>query len=195
VEQELFDTLYELEMHDQKERRQNLPSAKRIRALHPDSAKLLSILATSNKARTIVEVGSGVGYATLWLAYAASLTGGRVTTCEVDPAKADRARANLEKANMAGYVEVLTGDAREVLRHRQEPVDFLFIDGSKEQYETYFDVVYKRMGLGAMVVADNVVSHQDELSDYVTYVQNHPSLESITVPVGLGVEITVKTAE
>lgn len=186
MEQELFDLLYELEMRDAREN---------LQILHPDAAKLLSILATSNKAKVIVEVGSGVGYSTLWLAYAASLLGGRVIACELDPAKAGETQANLAKAGLAGYVEVLTGDAREVLRHRNEAVDFLFIDGDNGQYETYFDVVYKQMGTGAMIVADDVVTDENELADYTTYVQNHPNLESMTVPVGNGLEITVKTSE
>jgi predicted O-methyltransferase YrrM len=96
---------------------------------------------------------------------------------------------------MASYVEILTGDARELLRQREEPVDFVFIDGQKGQYETYFDVVYKRMAIGAMVVADNVISHENELADYVTYVQNHPNLESVTVNVGRGLEVSVKTSD
>lgn len=195
MEPELFDVLTELEMRDQKERMQNLSSAERIRATDPAAAKFLSLLAISKKAQTIVEIGSGVGFSTLWLAYAASITGGRVITCEIDSAKADQTRANVTRANIAGYVEVLTGDARELLRHREEPIDFVFIDGAKDQYETYFDVVYKRLEVGALVIADNVVSHEDQLLDYVTYVQNHPSLESVTIPLARGLEITVKTAE
>lgn len=195
MEQELFDTLSALEMRDQKERQQGLPSAQRIRAMDPAAAKFLSMLVVSNKAQTIVEIGSGVGYSTLWLAYAASITNGKVITCEIDPAKADETRANLTKANLSGYVEVLTGDARTLLRQRQEAIDFVFIDAEKGQYETYFDVVYKRMKLGAMQVADNVVSHENELADYVTYMQNHPNLESVTVPLGRGLEITVKISE
>ncbi len=195
MEQELFDTLSELEMRDQKERQQGLPQAQRIRAMDPASAKFLSLLVMANKAQTIVEIGSGVGYSTLWLAYAASITGGKMITCEIDPAKADETRANLAKANLSSYVEVLTGDARTLLRQRQEALDFVFIDAEKGQYETYFDVVYKRMKLGAMLVADNVVSHENELADYVTYMQNHPNLESVTVPLGRGLEITVKIKE
>ena len=76
MEQELFDTLAELEMRAEKERMRGLPTSQQIHILDPDSAKFLSILAISNKAKTIVEVGSGVGYSTLWLAYAASVTGG-----------------------------------------------------------------------------------------------------------------------
>ena len=193
MEQELFEVLTELEMHDQQERQQNLPPEQRMKALHPNSAKLLAMLVISNKARNIVEIGTSAGYSTLWLAYAASITGGKVVACEIDPTRAEQARANLVRANMADYVEILVGDARKLLRKREESIDLVFIDGDKEQYETYFDVVYKRLGVGSMVVADNVTSDENELLDYVTYVQNHPNHESVTVPLGRGLEITVKT--
>ncbi len=191
MEQALFNTLSSLEMQAEKERLQGETAI----ILDPDAAKLVSILAVSNKAKTIVEVGSGRGYATLWLAYAASLTGGRVITCEIDPARVEETRNNLEQAGQAARVEILNGDAREVLRHRDEAVDFLFIDGENSQYETYFDVVYKQMGVGAMIIASGVVANEGELADYITYVQNHPSLESVSVPVGDGLEVSVKTAE
>jgi len=183
MEQELFDVLSELEMKAGAE------------IIPYEAAKMASILAVSNKAKTIVEVGSGKGYATLWLAYAASLTGGQVIACEIDPAKAEQTRINLDQAGMAGYVEILSGDARDALRQRDEAVDFLFLDGDNSQYETYFDVVYKQMGVGAMIVASGVVSDEDELADYTTYVQNHPNLESVTVPIGDGLEVSVKISE
>jgi len=192
MEQELFDILTALEMQDQQERAKGLSREVRLRALHPDSAKLLFNLAVSNKAQTIVEIGTRAGYSTLWLAYAASITGGKVVTCEIDPTYVEQTRANLAQANMSDYVEILVGDARELLRGRDEPIDFVFIDAQKTQYESYIDAVYKQLGVGSMVVADNAISHGDELLDYIMYVQNHPNLESVTVPIGKGFEITTK---
>lgn len=184
MDQKLFDTMTRLEME-----------GARHEVLHYEAAKFISMLAISKKAQNLVEMGSGVGYSTLWLAYAASITGGKLVTCEIDEAKAAETRANLSKAGLADYVEVLSGDAREILRHQEGPVDFVFIDGDTGQYETYFDVVYKRMGSGAMVIADDVVEKENELSDYVTYVQNHPNLESVTITLGEGLEISVKTMD
>lgn len=191
MEQALFDVLSELEMQAEREQRQRGATE----MLDPDAAKFVSLLAVSQQAKNIVEVGSGAGYSTLWLAYAASITGGKVVACELDSAKAAAARANLEKAGLAAYVELLTGDAREALRYRAEPVDFLFIDGDYGQYETYFDVVYKRMTIGSTVVADDVVAAENDLADYTTYVQNHPNLESVTIPLAQGLEFSVKTAD
>jgi predicted O-methyltransferase YrrM len=89
-------------------------------------------------------------------------------------------------------IEIVEGDARETLRGRTEPVDLLFIDAEKSLYETYFDVVYQRLTRGGVVVADNALSHRDELEDYISYVENHPNLESVMVPIGRGLEISVK---
>ncbi|MFQ5612462.1 MAG: O-methyltransferase [Anaerolineae bacterium] len=188
----VFEVITELEMRDEGERRRELPPEQRILAVHPDAARLLHILAVGAKARSIVEIGTGHGYATLWLAMAARKYGGKVLTCEIDPTKAGEARRNFARAGLDGSIELLVGDARELLRGRDTPVDFVFIDAAKDQYEMYFDVLYKQTGLGSMIVADNVVSHEDELADYVTYVQNHPNLESATVPIGRGLEISVK---
>lgn len=193
MEQDLFDVLSQLEMQEEREQLNRVPDSERIQILDPDAAKLISMLAISKKATHIVEVGSGVGYSTLWLAYAASVTGGKVVACEIDSARAAEMKSNLEKANLSDYVELLEGDAREQLRNREGIVDFVFIDGDSGQYETYFDVVYKRMEVGGMIIADDVVTLENELSDYVSYMQNHPNLESTTIPLGEGLELTVKT--
>ncbi|GAB4429471.1 MAG: O-methyltransferase [Anaerolineae bacterium] len=194
MEQELFDVLSELEMRAETERMRGISGLSAMDALDPDAAKFVSLVAVSKHAKTIYEVGTGSGYSTLWLAYAALATGGKVISCEIDPAKAAEAQANVDKAGMAAYVEILTGDARELLRHRDEPVDLLFIDADYGQYETYFDVVYKQMGVGSTIIADDVVEAENDLADYTTYVQNHPNLESVTLPLGHGLEFSVKTA-
>ena len=195
MEPELFDALSALEMRDERERMRGIAGTERINILEPDSAKYVSIIAISKKAQNMVEVGSGAGYSTLWLAYAASVTGGKLVTCEIDPAKAEKVKSNLAEAGLADFVEVLSGDARETLRGQVEPVDLLMIDADFGQYETYFDVVYKRMGVGSVVIANNVVAAENELADYVTYVQNHPNLESVTIPLGQGLEFSVKIAD
>ncbi len=195
MEQAVFNVLSDLEMRDERERMQNLPVEERILALNPDAAKLLYINGLSANAKNIVEVGTNRGYSTLWLALIARKTGGKVITCEINPAKATEARTYFEKAGVSGYIEILVGDARETLRNLTEPVDLFFIDAVKGQYETYFDVMYKQLHIGSLVIADNAISHGDALLDYIMYVQNHPNLESITVPIGSGLEITVKARE
>jgi predicted O-methyltransferase YrrM len=192
MKQAILDVMAKLEMAADRERLNGIEGG--IDALQYDSAKLLYIMALGAKAKSIVEVGTGVGYATLWLGAAAEIMGGKVVSCEIDGEKLAEAKANIEAAGLADHVEFITGDARDTLREQSGKVDMLFIDASLDigNYETYFDVVYKRLEAGSLVVADNVKSHEFELDDYITYVQNHPNLDSQTVPIGDGLEVSVK---
>jgi predicted O-methyltransferase YrrM len=192
VEPEVLDVMARLEMRDRQERAEELPGSERIQALHPESGRLLYVLALAIGAKSIVEIGTSHGYSTLWLASAAKVNGGGVVTCDANPERITAARGNFADASLADVIEILEGDARETLRDRGEAVDLVFIDAEKGYYESYFDVVYQRLVKGGMVIADNVLSHQDELEDYVLYVENHPNLESAMVPIGRGLEISVK---
>ena len=194
MESRVIEVLARLEMRDEQERARGLPGSERIQALHPDSGRLLYVLALALGAKHIVEVGTSHGYSTLWLAAAAQANGGKVITCDINPERIAAARQNFADAGLGGVIEILEGDARDTLRGRSEPVDLLFIDSTKSYYETFFDVVYPRMVKGGIVVADNVLSHRDELEDYISYVENHPNLESVSVPIGRGLEISVKLA-
>lgn len=192
MEPEVIDVIARLEKQDQQERVRGLPGSGRIQALHPDSGRFLYVLALARGARSIVEVGTSHGYSTLWLASAAKVNGGQVVSCDINPGRIAAARQNFADAGLTDAIEILEGDARETLRGRGEPVDLLFIDSEKSYYETFFDVVYPRLVEGGLVVADNALSHQDELEDYISYVENHPNLESVMVPIGRGLEISVK---
>ena len=192
MEPEVLDVMARLEMRDQQERAEALPGSQRIQALHPDSGRLLYVLALAKGVKSIVEVGTSHGYSTLWLASAAKVTGGKVVTCDMNLERLAAARGNFAEAGLEDVIEILEGDARETLRNRTELVDLLFIDSDKSYYETFFDVVYQRLAKGGLVVGDNIVSHQDELEDYISYVENHPNMESAMVPIGRGLEISVK---
>jgi predicted O-methyltransferase YrrM len=192
MESEVIDVMVRLEARDEQERARMLPGSERIQALHPDAGRFLYVLALAKRAKGIVEVGTSHGYSTLWLAAAAKANGGKVVTCDRNLERIAAARRNFADAGLADVIEIVEGDARETLRGRTEPVDLLFIDAEKSLYETYFDVVYQRLTRGGVVVADNALSHRDELEDYISYVENHPNLESVMVPIGRGLEISVK---
>jgi predicted O-methyltransferase YrrM len=192
MEPEVLDVLARLEMRDEQERAQKLPGSGRIQALHPDSGRFLYVLALAKATKSIVEVGTSHGYSTLWLAAAARVNGGQVVTCDVNPERIAAARQNFVQAGLDDVIQIMEGDARETLRGRTQAVDLVLIDAKKSLYETYFDVVYPHLVKGGLVVADNALSHQDELEDYISYVENHPNLESVLVPIGRGLEISVK---
>lgn len=190
MEQAIIDVMAEIEMRNEREKLRGVVAG--IDALDPDAAKLLYIIAVGARAKNIVEVGTGIGYATLWLAAAAKILRGKVVTCEIDEVKVAEARSHFEKAGLADTIEILAGDARSTLREQDGPVDLLFIDGESGQYETYFDVVYKRLETSSLIIAANAVENAFELDDYITYVQNHPNLDSQTIRIGDGLEVSVR---
>jgi len=164
---------------------QNLPLAERHRNLEPVSAEFLCALAAGIGARRILEIGGSSGLSTIALASAARQVSGRVTSLEMEPQRQAESRQTISHLGLAPYVDFILGDARAVL-DRAEEFDFVFLDCEKEDYIHFFELL--RLPAGGIVVADNIISHS--LTDYVAHVHSQPELESITLPVGQGLEVT-----
>ncbi len=126
----------------------------------PNQGKLLQLLAQSQRARRILEIGTLGGYSTIWLARALPADG-RLITMEFDPKHAEVARANLSHAGLSGIVEVRVGSAIDLLpRLHAEgggPFDLIFIDANKDGYPEYFSWALKLSRKGSVIIADNVV--------------------------------------
>ena len=165
---------------------------RRMLNITPDTGRLLWILVNTMRATRIVEVGTSNAYSTLWLADAARLHGGRVTTLELDAAKIAAARANLERAGLQRSVEIVQGRAAESLAALSGPFDLVFLDADRDHYLDYLELVVPKLRAGGLLVADNATSHADELKGYLERVQTHPQLFAVTLPVGNGEQIAVK---
>ncbi len=172
------------------ESRTERPAYPRAPMLHPESARFLHVLVLVGKYRRLLEIGSGYGYSTLWLAEAAHRNGGTLVTCEIEPRVAEANRTHITRAGLQGVVSYLVGDARQNVADLPGPFDFVFIDTVKADYLTYFELLIPKMLPNGLIVADNVISHASELADYLERVKSHPLYESITVPLGAGLEIS-----
>jgi len=129
-------------------------------AVSPVLGKYLYLLAKLTNARRILEIGTLGGYSTTWLARALP-EDGHVVTLEYEPKHAGVARANLDRAAVGPWVEIIVGDATESLREIADrddpPFDMVFIDADKENYTTYLDWSIKLTRQGGLIIADNVV--------------------------------------
>lgn len=127
----------------------------------PPQGKLLYLLARAIGAAHILEVGALGGYSTIWLARAARLRGGKVTSFEIDPRHAAVARDNLAREQVGDFVDLRVGPARAGLAalaaERPAPVDLAFIDADKPNNAAYFDAAVGLSRPGALVIVDNVV--------------------------------------
>jgi predicted O-methyltransferase YrrM len=166
--------------------------ARKMLNITPDTGRLLWVLVGARRATRILEVGTSNGYSTIWLADAARETSGRVITLERSPEKIALARANLAEAGLVEYVDLYEGDAADTLVKLSGPFEFVFLDADRPQYLRYFELAFSKLASGGLLVADNVISHAQELAAYLASVKSHPGLFSVTVPIGKGEEISVK---
>jgi predicted O-methyltransferase YrrM len=160
----------------------------------PDTGQLLRILVRSSGARRILEIGTSNGYSTMWLAWAASETGGHVTTIERLPEKVELARANFERTGLAPWITIRQGVALETLATLDGPFDLVFLDADRVSYLAYLDLLLPLLKIGGLLVTDNVVSHANEVAAFLSRLKSDPRLDSVTVPVGNGEELTYRRA-
>jgi predicted O-methyltransferase YrrM len=129
-------------------------------ALSPAQGKLLHLIACIRGARRILEIGTLGGYSTIWLATALP-DDGHLISLELEPSYAEVARANAERAGLAGLIEIRVGPALDTLRELIDegagPFDLTFIDADKRNTPEYFQLALELSRPGSVIVADNVV--------------------------------------
>jgi len=187
----VLSVLARLEEEDRAEREAGLPGERRSRQVASATGRFLFALAASQAGIEVLEIGGSRGYSTIWLAAGARVLGGRVVSLERDPAKCTAWRANVADAGLEEWAELVEGDALATLRESQDVFDLVFLDAEKEDYEALFALARPLLEPGALVVADNVLSHADTLAAYSAARQADPTVSSVTVPLDRGLELTV----
>jgi caffeoyl-CoA O-methyltransferase len=182
--------LARLEAEDADERERGLPSEQRSRQVARTTGQLLFALVAPQTDCEVLEIGGSRGYSTIWLAAGVRYLGGRVLSLEADPAKTEAWRRNIAEAGLEETAELIEGDAFESLLALDDVFDIVFIDAEKEDYEALFDLARPKVEPGALLVADNVLSHEETLGDYSRRRQADPTLESVTVPIDRGLEVS-----
>jgi predicted O-methyltransferase YrrM len=145
----------------------------------------------------ILEIGTSTGHSTIWLAWAASKTGGKVTTIEIDEDRRRQAVANLTEAGLNNYVDARLGDAHQLVKDLKGPFDFVFSDADKEWYRNYFVDVYPKLKDGGCFTAHNVAQRRGgwgtAIQDFLDHLKTVPDLETtIDTSSWAGVSISYK---
>jgi predicted O-methyltransferase YrrM len=182
--------LARLETEDADERAHGVPSAQRSRQVARTTGEFLFALVAPQTDCEVLEIGGSRGYSTIWLAAGVRYLGGRVLSLEADPAKCEAWRRNIADAGLELTAELIEGDAFETLRAIDDVFDLVFLDAEKDDYELLFDLARPKVEPGALVVADNVLSHAETLGNYSRHRQSDPTLVSLTVPLDRGLELT-----
>jgi len=183
--------LTRLEAEDADERARNVPREQRARQVARTTGQFLFAYVAPQTDCEVLEIGGSRGYSTIWLAAGVRNLGGRVLSLENDPAKIEAWRSNIDGAGLSDWAELVEGDAFETLRRIDDVFDVVFLDAEKEQYEALFAEARTKLEPGAVVIADNVLSHAEALGTYSEARQSDPTLESVTLPLDRGLEISV----
>src|SRR5215210_5729803 len=174
---------------DARERAAGLPPTQRARQVAPTTGAFLYSVCAPQTDCEVLEIGGSRGYSTIWLAAAARMLGGRVLSLEHDPVKIEAWQRNVEAAGLAEWAHLVEGDACETLPAVDDVFDVAFIDAEKELYERLFGLARDKLEPGAVVIADNVLSHEETLGAYSRTRQNDATLVSVTVPLDRGLEL------
>jgi predicted O-methyltransferase YrrM len=155
----------------------------------------LHALILARRPQRILELGTSYGYSTLFLADAARAVGARLVTMELADYKQAHAREQLTEADLADVVEFRLGDAVEMVRDDSGAFDFALLDIWKELYLPCFEALYPKLAEEAVICADNMISPEiarPEVRQYRAAVQAKADLQTALLPIGQGIELTVK---
>ena len=199
---------------------EELAAADGVPISDPEVGLLLSILArgctwstrrpedaAARGTRRILEVGTAIGYGALCLARGAPEA--QIVSIDREAARLEQARSFLERAEVAERVELLRGEALEILRGLEGPFDLVYLDGDKLSYRRCLDLSLQLLRVGGLVVADNLLwkghvadppgaeGDEDEaateaIAAFNGYLMMHPQLDALVLPLGDGLGIAVK---
>ena len=169
--------------------------------VNPAAGRLLRVLVTALAPKRVLEIGTAIGFSTLWMASALP-AGGRIDTIDPDRTRTERARRYWLRAGVTDRVRVINEPALRVLPRLAPGIEFAFIDALKPEYAAYLDALLPKMAPGGMITVDNVLwsgriaaGEHDENTDALrafneTFV-HHAQLEATVLPVGDGFGIGV----
>ena len=185
------------EMH-----RDEIPSEKRLNCISKNIGTFYNIILKSIHAKNILEIGMSVGYSGLWFADAimSNIKDGQIITIDREQFKIDSATRNFEEAGVSSLIKIREGEARKILHEIKEEFgenyfDFIFIDADKESYIEYFDLCLSLVRKGGIIGADNILFPErfnEMMADYLSHVRSNPNVQSVTVPIDNGEEVTFK---
>jgi len=182
--------------------RDEVPSEKRLNCISKNIGTFYNIMLKSINAKKILEIGMSVGYSGLWFADAiiSNTQDGQIITIDREQFKIDSATRNFEEAGVSSLIKIREGEARKILHEIKEEFgenyfDFIFIDADKESYIEYFDLCLPLVRKGGIIAADNILFPErfnEMMADYLSHVRNNPNVQSVTVPIDNGEEVTIK---
>ncbi len=161
-------------------------------SLSRPAAMFIYQIALLRHARNILEIGTSYGHSGLFLADAAHRNQGRFTTVDKDLRKVEIARKFFADAGLDTVTTIIPGTAPEVLGQAPGGIDLLFIDATKTEQDAYFDALWPRLAVPAVIVTDNATNSQAKMAPFLRRLRTDARLISNLIPIGNGMELTLR---
>jgi predicted O-methyltransferase YrrM len=161
----------------------------------PEVGWFLHSLILAKRPARILELGTSYGYSTVFLADAARQVGGRLVTLELSDYKQAYARNMIAQAGLSAVVDFKLGDAVTLIKADAGTFDFVLLDIWKELYVPCLNAMYPKLANQAIIAADNMIEPAIVRADaqkYRTAVRQMPDLQSVLLPIGSGIELSIK---
>jgi predicted O-methyltransferase YrrM len=163
-----------------------------------NDGQILFDLIIKNKYKNALEIGTSTGHSGIWIAWALSKTGGKLTTIEIDEDRYKTALANFKAAGLSEFIDARLADAHELVKQLPGPFDFVFCDADKEWYKNYFIAVAPKMQVGGCFTAHNVQANRRRfgwIKEFLDQVESQSDFETtIDKSSSAGISISSKKA-
>ncbi len=156
---------------EQDSEKRNLP------IIGPIKGRVLDNVVIQTKPKVILEIGTLVGYSALRMSRFLP-SGARIMCVEISNSFAEEAQDNFSKAGLSNMIQIIIGDAKEVIPNLKETVDLLFLDAEKINYLTYLNLAERMLHKGSTIVADNAGMAASEMQNFLSYVRESPLYQS-----------------
>ncbi len=155
-------------------------------------AEKLYELVLKYKPAQIVEVGTSLGYSTIWMAEAAREYGGKIITLEHEATKIAKTQKLFDELELQNTVAMIETDASDFLKNFDKQIDFLFLDAMKREYVNYIKLSEKNMPIGSLLVADDVVTWRRKLDEFFEYIEKSTKYKIQVLELGHGLLVAEK---
>ena len=183
----------------------------RVPIIRKEMQSFLKVLLMIKRPMRILEVGAAVGFSSILMSEYMP-EGGHITTIENYDKRIPKARANFKRAGKEEQIDLIEGDALEVMHGLEGPYDLIFVDAAKGQYIHYLPEVMRLLGTDGVLVSDNVLQEGDiiesrfaverrnrtihsRMREYLYELKHHDQLQTSIIPLGDGVALSVKCSD
>jgi predicted O-methyltransferase YrrM len=163
--------------------------AKRFLNLERETAETVVLLMKIAGVRSIIEIGTSNGYSTIWMAATMGPRGGRIISIDKNAEKHSQARENLAHLGLLRFVDLRLGDATEVVGSLSGPFDCVFFDADRVSAPRQLDLLLPKLSSRALLLADNALSHPEEISGYLAKVAALDQTTQLVLKVGKGLSV------